>query len=227
MLDWLMAEICYTKYMKYPSVTLELQMVAGGYPVVIGVDEAGRGCLAGPVIAGAVVFAWEDDMQKARRELKKLVRDSKQLPRELRKEASALIKAHAQAFAVGSSEADEIDKINILQATFVAMNQAVARVKEQLPALDMFILVDGNKTIPGVGGMQQAIIDGDAKIFTIAAASIIAKEHRDSLMEKVHDLYPMYNFAKHKGYGTLEHRQAISKYGLSPVHRKSFQSKPI
>lgn len=200
-------------------------MVAGGYPVVIGVDEAGRGCLAGPVIAAAVVFEWEESMQKARRELKKLVRDSKLLPREVRREANELIRTHARAFAVGSSEADEIDRINILQATFVAMNQAVNRVKEQLPGEDMFILVDGNKTIPGAVGMQQAIIDGDAKIFTIAAASIIAKEYRDSLMEKVHQMYPMYNFAQHKGYGTLEHRQAIERYGLSPVHRKTFTVK--
>ncbi|MFZ2681772.1 MAG: ribonuclease HII [Patescibacteria group bacterium] len=211
--------------MKYPSVTMELQMVAGGYPVVIGVDEAGRGCLAGPVIAAAVVFEWGSEMQKARRELKKLVRDSKLLPRETRREANALIRAHAQAFAIGSSEADEIDRINILQATFVAMNQAVSRVKEQLPTQDMFILVDGNKTIPGVGGMQEAIIDGDAKIFTIAAASIIAKEHRDSLMEKVHEMYPQYNFAKHKGYGTLEHRRAIEQHGMSPVHRLTFTVK--
>jgi ribonuclease HII len=200
-------------------------MVAGGYPVVIGVDEAGRGCLAGPVVAAAVVFEWGEDMQKARRELKKLVRDSKMLPREVRREANELIRAHAQAFAIGASEADEIDRINILQATFVAMNQAVTRVREQLPALDMFILVDGNKTIPGAGGMQQAIIDGDAKIFSIAAASIIAKEHRDSLMEKVHELYPVYNFAQHKGYGTLEHRQAILKHGFSPVHRQTFRVK--
>lgn len=211
--------------MKYPSVTMELQMVAGGYPVVIGVDEAGRGCLAGPVIAAAVVFEWGDEMQKARRELKKLVRDSKLLPREVRREANELIRTHAQAFAIGSSEADEIDRINILQATFVAMNQAVNRVKEKLPAQDMFILVDGNKTIPGAGGMQEAIIDGDAKIFSIAAASIIAKEHRDSLMEKVDKLYPMYNFAKHKGYGTLEHRRAIEEHGLSPVHRLTFTVK--
>ena len=202
-------------------------MVAGGYPVVIGVDEAGRGCLAGPVIAAAVAFEWGDDMQKARRELKKLVRDSKMLPREVRREANQLIRAHAQAFAIGSSEADEIDRINILQATFVAMNQAVNRVKERLPGLDMFVLVDGNKTIPGVGGMQQAIIDGDAKIFSIAAASIIAKEHRDTLMEKVHELYPVYNFAKHKGYGTVEHRAAIEKYGFSPVHRQTFKVKML
>lgn len=200
-------------------------MVAGGYPVVIGVDEAGRGCLAGPVIAAAVVFEWDDEMQRARRELKKLVRDSKTLPREVRREANELIRTHARAFAIGSSEADEIDRINILQATFVAMNQAVARVREQLPGLDMYILVDGNKTIPGAGGMQQAIIDGDAKIFSIAAASIVAKEHRDTLMEKIHEFYPAYNFAKHKGYGTLEHRKAIEEHGLSPVHRRSFRTK--
>lgn len=200
-------------------------MVAGGYPVVIGVDEAGRGCLAGPVIAGAVVFEWEAEMQKARRELKKLVRDSKLLPRDMRREANDLIKSYAKAYAIGSAEAEEIDRINILQATFVAMNMAVNRVKEQLPGEEMFILVDGNKTIPGAVGMQQAIVDGDAKIFTIAAASIIAKEYRDLLMEKVHQLYPMYNFAQHKGYGTLEHRRAIERYGLSPMHRKTFTVK--
>lgn len=200
-------------------------MIVGGYPVVLGVDEAGRGCLAGPVIAAAVTFDWDDETQKARRELKKLVRDSKLMPRQLRREANALIRHYAQAYAVGSSEADEIDRINILQATFVAMNQAVARVREQLPTLETIILVDGNKTIPGAIGMQQAIVDGDAKIFTIAAASIIAKEHRDTLMEKIHELYPMYNFAKHKGYGTLEHRDAIKQYGLSPVHRRTFQVK--
>ena len=193
--------------------------------MVIGVDEAGRGCLAGPVIAAAVVFEWGEDMQKARRELKRLVRDSKLLTREVRREANALIRSQARAFAIGSAEADEIDRINILQATFVAMNQAVSRVREQVSGLDMFILVDGNKTIPGAGGMQQAIIDGDAKIFSIAAASIIAKEYRDTLMEKVHELYPQYNFAKHKGYGTLEHRRAIERYGLSPMHRRTFRVK--
>lgn len=213
--------------MKYPSVTVELQMVAGGYPVVIGVDEAGRGCLAGPVIAAAVVFEWEEEMQKARRELKKLVRDSKLLPREMRKEANELIRAYARAYAIGSAEAEEIDRINILQATFSAMHMAVGRVKEQLPGEEMFILVDGNKTIPGAVGMQQAIVDGDAKIFTIAAASIIAKEYRDQLMEKIHQLYPMYNFAQHKGYGTLEHRQAIARYGMSPVHRATFTVKAV
>lgn len=211
--------------MKYPSVTLELQMVAGGYPVVIGVDEAGRGCLAGPVIAAAVVFEWDDDTLGARRELKKLVRDSKMLSRDVRREANELIRSQAKAFAIGSAEADEIDRINILQATFLAMNQAVGRVREQVPGLDMFVLVDGNKTIPGVVGMQQAIIDGDAKIFSIAAASIIAKEYRDTLMEKIHELYPVYNFAQHKGYGTLEHRRAIERHGLSPVHRRSFRVK--
>jgi ribonuclease HII len=200
-------------------------MVAGGYPVVIGVDEAGRGCLAGPVIAAAVVFQWEDDMQTARRELRKLVRDSKMLTRQGRREANALIREHALAFAIGSSEAEEIDQVNILEATFLAMNRAVSRVREKVTGLDMYILVDGNRTIPGVLGMQQAIIGGDAKIFSIAAASIIAKEYRDSLMEKVHELYPVYNFAKHKGYGTLEHREAIAKYGWSPVHRKTFQVK--
>ncbi len=217
--------LCYNEIMKYPSVTLELQMVAGGFPVVIGVDEAGRGCLAGPVIAAAVVFEWDDEMQRTRHKLKKLVRDSKLLPRELRREANDLIRSHARVFAVGSCEADQIDRINIQQATFVAMNQAVNRVREQLPTLDMFILVDGNKTIPGALGMQQAIIHGDAKIFSIAAASIVAKEHRDTLMEKIDKLYPVYNFAKHKGYGTLEHRQAIEQHGLSPVHRLSFTVK--
>ncbi len=209
--------------MKYPSVTLERQKTAGGYPVVIGVDEAGRGCLAGPVIAAAVAFDWDEDLQKTRRALRKLVRDSKQLSREVRIEANELIKTHAQAFAIGASEADEIDRVNILQATFIAMEQAVNRVKEHLPAEDMFILVDGNKTIPGAVGMQQAIIDGDAKVFSIAAASILAKEYRDTLMEKVHVLYPEYNFAQHKGYGTKEHREAIRKHGLSPIHRKTFQ----
>ena len=211
--------------MKYPSVTTELEMIANGYPVVIGVDEAGRGCLAGPVIAAAVAFDWDEDLQKARKALKKLVRDSKQISRRMRREANELIREHALAFAIGSTEADEIDRINVLQATFLAMEQAVGRIRERLPMQDMYILVDGNKTIPGAVGMQQAIIDGDAKVFSIAAASILAKEHRDTLMEKVHELYPQYNFAKHKGYGTLEHRQAIYKHGLSPVHRKSFQMK--
>jgi ribonuclease HII len=217
--------ICYNHYMKYPSVTLEREMLAGGYPVVIGVDEAGRGCLAGPVIAAAVVFGSEEDTVKARQALKKVVRDSKQLSKRVRVQANELIRHHAKAFAIGASEADEIDRFNILQATFIAMERAVSRIKEVLPPQDVFILVDGNRTIPGAGNMQRAIVAGDAKVFSIAAASILAKEYRDTLMDKVHELYPQYNFSKHKGYGTKEHREAIAKYGYSPVHRKTFQVK--
>ncbi|MEK7632342.1 MAG: ribonuclease HII [Patescibacteria group bacterium] len=185
--------------------------------LAIGVDEVGRGCLAGPVVAGAVIFDWSK--VDAIRELagQFIIRDSKTLSRERRRSTAAAIRSVALAVGVVEIDSIEIDEINILQATLKAMKIAV----EGLGQLGI-VLVDGNQRIPNLSIAQETIIDGDAKIFSIAAASIVAKEYRDALMEKFDDEFPGYDFSSHKGYGTKVHQAAIRSIGLSPIHRKTF-----
>ncbi len=200
----------------------------------IGVDEVGRGCLAGPVVAGAVLFDWskiEAIEDLARRFV---IRDSKTLSRERRKEAAIAIREIALAVGIAEIDAKIIDEINILQATLRAMREAVGRITEHLSPIyggvgggvgedrTILILVDGNQRIPNLSMEQSTIIGGDNKIFSIAAASIIAKEYRDTLMEKFDDEFPGYDFSSHKGYGTKKHCDAIREIGLSSIHRKTF-----
>lgn len=198
-----------------PTFKRELALFAQGISFVAGCDEVGRGCLAGPVVAAAVVLP-----EKLPRDWKKLLRDSKTLSRLQRGEADAFIRQHAVAFAIGEVDVATIDRINILQASFEAMRQALAAIA----GLE-HVLVDGKFTIPGVTIAQTAIISGDAQSASIAAASIIAKEYRDRLMENLHQQLPAYGFHENKGYGTLFHRQAIAQYGLTEHHRKSFCKK--
>ncbi len=183
----------------------------------IGVDEVGRGCLAGPVVACAVIFDWSqsDAIRKLADEC--VVRDSKTLSRDRRRSTAEAIRSIALSVAITEIDAEEIDEINILQATLKAMRGAVEGLGIQGVAL-----VDGNQLIPLLGMSQKTIIGGDNKIFSIAAASIVAKEYRDTLMEKFDLEYPGYNFSSHKGYGTKVHQAAIRTIGLSPIHRKTF-----
>lgn len=176
---------------------------------IAGVDEVGRGPLAGPVIAAAVIFPPAVLIPG--------ITDSKKLTAKQREALFPLIREKALAIGLGSVDAGEVDRINILQAALKAMKTAVLR----LPISPDLLLVDGNRaldlTVP-----QQCLIRGDARSLTIGAASIVAKVIRDKMMESCHSRFPEYNFPGNKGYGTREHRRALRRYGPCPLHRRSF-----
>jgi ribonuclease HII len=179
-----------------------------------GCDEAGRGCLAGPVVAASVILP--------KKFKSTLLNDSKQLSEKNRNELRTIIEYEALSWAVGIVSEKEIDEINILNASFKAMHHAV----DKLSVVPELLLIDGNrfktyKSIP-----HQCIVKGDAKFMSIAAASILAKTYRDELMEQLHEEYPYYNWIKNKGYPTKAHRDAIRQHGASPYHRMSFQLLP-
>lgn len=176
---------------------------------IAGVDEVGRGCLAGPVVAAAVIL-------DPNRPIKGL-RDSKKLSAKKRDELAQEIKEKALAWSVAAIGPEVIDKINILQATLEAMKAAV----EKLPVEPDFVQVDGNK-LPKWKWLSEAIVKGDDKVEWISAASIIAKTTRDGYMCKIAELYPQYGFEHHVGYGTAEHIKALKAYGPTPIHRKTF-----
>ncbi|WP_051294875.1 ribonuclease HII [Maridesulfovibrio bastinii] len=190
--------------------------------IIAGVDEAGRGCLAGPVVAGAVVLPEKYDLPG--------LGDSKKLSAHKREELALEIKRQALHWSLGVSRAAIVDDINILQATFRAMALAVVNLRMK-PGL---VLIDGNKTIPahafphgalkdGMNYRQESVVKGDDKIPEISAASILAKTFRDMLMEKLEHRYPGYGFAEHKGYGTKVHLEALRKLGPCPIHRLTFR----
>jgi len=179
-----------------------------------GTDEAGRGCLAGPVTAAAITLPknFTND----------ILNDSKQLSEVKRTLLKPILEDVAISFSVCHVFQDEIDEINILNASFLAMHRAI----DKLQPLPDFIIVDGNrfKTYPNID--HECIIKGDGKYMSIAAASVLAKTHRDEYMAKIHEEFPMYNWKKNKGYPTKEHREAIKKYGITKYHRKSFRQLP-
>lgn len=181
----------------------------GDCKYICGIDEVGRGPLAGPVVAGAVI------LPKGCRIL--YINDSKQLSEKKREELYQVIMEQAVACAVGYATPERIDEINILQATFEAMREAIGKLT---PSPD--ILLNDAVTIPGVSIRQVPIIKGDAKSITIGAASIIAKVTRDRLMTEYDKVFPEYDFAGNKGYGSAAHIQALKKYGPTPIHRRSF-----
>ena len=188
---------------------------------VVGIDEAGRGPLAGPVVAGAVVL--DLDLEK----IIAGINDSKKLSAEKRERLYGEITASARAWGVGEASVEEIERLNILQATFLAMRRALAAIT--MPWT--LALVDGNQRIPGLDGgqepgspkqIQRTVVEGDGKSASIAAASILAKVTRDRIMKNYHERYPMYDFYSNKGYGTARHREAIVEHGLCEIHRRSF-----
>ena len=193
----------------------EKEIFDQGYKLIAGVDEAGRGPLAGPVVAACVVIG--PDFKIDTDELK-LVADSKKLSAKKREQLFKVIKEKALSVEIGVVSHKTIDKINILQASLFAMKKAVEACKVQ----PEFVLIDGNQKIPGLIKKQKTIISGDAKVFCIAAASIIAKVSRDFLMCEEDKKYPEYQFAKHKGYGTKLHLEMLNQYGPCPIHRRSF-----
>ena len=185
-----------------------------GYCFVAGLDEAGRGCLAGPVVAAAVILPLDDTCLATRLAE---VRDSKQLTAQARQRLYEVIMQHASAVGVGIGSVELIDQRNILQATKYAMRSALTQLSPEPHAL----LLDALR-LPNVPLPQRDIIKGDARSLSIAAASIIAKVTRDRLMLKLHEEYPVYGFDQHKGYGTAIHLAALRKHGATPHHRRSF-----
>jgi ribonuclease HII len=188
----------------------EKEIRARGFRLVAGLDEAGRGPLAGPVVAAAVILPPRARLSG--------VDDSKKLSPKQREEAFALLQEKASAIGIGIVEAGEIDQMNIHQASLRAMEKAVA----ELPVVPDFLFIDGLHTL-NLSLPQKAIVKGDQKCLSIAAASVVAKVTRDRIMTAYHEEYPEYNFVRHKGYGTKEHFQAIEKYGCCPLHRQSFR----
>ena len=179
------------------------------FHVICGIDEAGRGPLAGPVVAGAVVFPADTDITG--------INDSKKLTEKKREELYDLIMKKAVSVGIGMASPQRIDEINILQATYEAMREAISKL-----SVTPDLLLNDAVTIPELPMKQVAIVKGDAKSVSIGAASIIAKVTRDRLMYEYDKVMPEYGFAKHKGYGTKEHIEAIKKYGPSPIHRTTF-----
>ena len=191
---------------------IEDSFYAQGYQVICGVDEAGRGPLAGPVCAAAVILPKHLEIPG--------LTDSKKLTDKKRRELFPLIQEQAVAYGIGLASQEEIDEINILQATFLAMERALS----QLNVRPDMVLIDGNRE-RDFGVPVQTVIKGDSLSANIAAASILAKVTRDNLMMELAQQYPQYGFEIHKGYGTKAHYEALRQYGASPIHRRSFLKK--
>ena len=192
----------------------EREYLAAGVKYIVGVDEVGRGPLAGPVVAAAVVLPLDEAHIVAG------VDDSKKLSPKKRDILSAAIKECALAYEICRVEPAVIDEINILQATRLCMKQAI----EKIPFDAGMVLVDGNMTLD-ISLPQRSVVHGDARSYSIGAASILAKVYRDKLMEEYAKEYPVYAFERNKGYGTAAHIAAIREYGLCPIHRRTFTTK--
>ena len=191
-----------------------LKLKINDHLIECGTDEAGRGCLAGPVTAAAVILPdhFKND----------ILNDSKQLSELKRIILKKTIEESAIGFGVVHVMTNEIDQVNILNASIIAMHRSIDRLKKT----PQFIAIDGNKFKPYGEIPYECVIKGDGKYMHIAAASVLAKTYRDDYMKRIHQEYPMYNWKQNKGYPTKEHREAIKKYGITPFHRKSFRLLP-
>ncbi|KFF06519.1 ribonuclease HII [Flavobacterium reichenbachii] len=205
-----------------------------GFALETGTDEAGRGCLAGPVTAAAVILPADF--------VSEILNDSKQLSEKVRENLKPIIEQHAICYSVTHLHADEIDEINILNASMKGMQECILKLN-QIPE---YIIVDGNRSLNAKLGLKntfgkqfssdeidllksipnQCIIKGDSKFLSIAAASVLAKTYRDEYMNKIHEEFPMYNWKQNKGYPTREHREAIKQFGTTKYHRMSFRLLP-
>lgn len=201
-------------FLNFLMNTFEKEASEKGYQLIAGIDEAGRGPLAGPVVAAAVILPADY--------LHPEITDSKKLSARKRDQLYDIIKRDAVAIGMGVVDADIIDRLNILQATLQAMREAVL----ELTISPDFLLIDGLNSIP-LATPQKTLIKGDSRSVSVAAASIIAKVSRDNIMEMYHRQFPQYNFSHNKGYGTKEHCSAIRKFGMCKIHRKSFHVKNI
>ncbi len=193
-----------------PDYSYEKAAVDSGFKLICGVDEAGRGPLAGPVCAAAVILPIDTEIEG--------LNDSKKLSEKKREQLFDVIKEKALSYSIAFATVEEIEEVNILEATFLAMNRAI----EGLDIKSDFALIDGNRIPKNIKIPCATVVKGDSLSMSIAAASILAKVTRDRLMTKLDKEYPEYNFKKHKGYGTKEHTDAIKRYGPSPIHRPSF-----
>ncbi len=224
--------------MNYPNLNEEKKLWKKGYKFVAGLDEAGRGPLAGPVVAGAVIFAklkFKNSnlktISKSKFKIPKelsIIRDSKKLSAKQREEIYEVLIKHPQIkWGIGIVSEKIIDKINILEATKLAMQKAVRNLVSRFShdreknGTVSFLLIDGNFGLD-LDLPQKSIIKGDQKVFSVAVASIIAKVTRDRIMQKYHKKYPRYGFDKHKGYGTKAHFASLEKFGPCKIHRKTF-----
>jgi ribonuclease HII len=191
-----------------------LKLNYSGFSLEAGTDEAGRGCLCGPVVAAAVILP--DNFTQP------FLNYSKQHSKKKREEVRPFIEQHALAFSVSFVWQEEVDRINVLKASITGMHRAITALK----ITPEFIIVDGNKFIDYKQIPHETIVKGDAKFLSIAAASVLAKTYRDDYMAKIHLEFPMYNWAKNKGYPTKEHRNAIREFGATQHHRKTFRLLP-
>ncbi|RKS98879.1 ribonuclease HII [Flavobacterium sp. 123] len=191
-----------------------LQLNYSEFILETGTDEAGRGCLAGPVTAAAVILPANFE--------NKILNDSKQLSEKVREQLKPIIEQQALCFAVTHLEPLVIDEINILNASIKAMQESILKLNPK----PEYIIVDGNRFKPVLDIPHTCIVKGDAKFMSIAAASVLAKTYRDEYMNRIHEEFPMYNWKQNKGYPTKEHREAIRKYGTTKYHRMSFRLLP-
>lgn len=189
---------------------MEQQFKKKGFKLIAGVDEVGRGPLAGPVVAAAVIMPYEFELDG--------LNDSKKLTAKKRQKLTTQIKEQALAWQIEIIGVDFINKYNILKATFAAMQKCLLNLKIKPDC----VLVDGNQTIPDINIPQFAVIKGDSKCKSISCASIIAKVYRDEIMLEIDQLYPQYKFSKNMGYGSKAHLDALKKFGATPAHRKHF-----
>lgn len=196
-----------------PDLEFETLAKAKGFKAVCGVDEAGRGPLAGPVCAAAVILPENCEIEG--------LNDSKKLSEKKREALFDVIKEKAIAYSIAFGSLEEIEEFNILEATFIAMNRAIDGLKTPAD----YALIDGNRVPKNIKVPCETIVKGDGKSLSVAAASVLAKVTRDRLLLEIDEQYPQYNFKKHKGYGTKEHTDLILKYGPCPVHRLSFLKK--
>ena len=193
-----------------PDLEYEKAARKGGFNLICGVDEAGRGPLAGPVCAAAVILPENCEIEG--------LNDSKKLSEKKREELFPIIKEKAVAYAIAFGTVEEIEEVNILEATYIAMNRAI----DSLNISADYALIDGNRVPKGIKIPCETVVKGDSKSLSIAAASVLAKVTRDRLMLDYDKEYPEYKFAAHKGYGTKAHYEAIAEHGVCPIHRLSF-----
>lgn len=196
-----------------PNYEFEDNARQQGFKMICGVDEAGRGPLAGPVCAAAVILPQDAVIEG--------LNDSKKLSEKKREKLYDVIIEKAAAYAIATASVEEIEEYNILNATFLAMNRAI----NGLPQKADYAIIDGDKKPKGITVECEAVVKGDSKSMSVAAASILAKVTRDRMMCEYGEKYPVYGFAEHKGYGTKKHREAIIKYGACDIHRPSFLKK--
>ena len=205
--------------MKFPTYKQETEKQMQGFALVAGCDEVGIAPLAGPVVAATAILDPESiGKQRSKHKWWYRVRDSKTTSEDERQELVGFIKDHCIDFAVGIVSREIIDEINIHQAAMLAMKKSILGLKQSPD----FLFLDGIHKIKSISVSQLPIVDGDEKILSISAASIIAKVARDEILNELHDKYPMYSFDKHKGYPTKFHREAMEKFGITPEHRRTF-----